>query len=170
MFEIRSTGIRPYLAAPFTPGIHIGPTVLFLILVAATEWFLAVWLIWIIGIEWRASRLRLRADASGITIVNYFRRYEVAWPDVAGLWAGQTVRVERRRGRLWSVNACVTAHIRKARRREVALRVAEVGRRYGYGFPAGDDDDPDALRRAGLFGVTDPEAHQVYWDAREPLA
>jgi hypothetical protein len=56
------------------------------------------------------------------------------------------------------------------RRRAVALRIAEVGRSYGYGFPTGDTDDIDALRMAGLFEETDPEAHQAYWDAREPLA
>jgi hypothetical protein len=168
MFEIRSSGIRPYLIAPFA-GLHAPVTFLSLILLAASEWFLLVAVIWLVGIEWRASRLRLRADESGITVVNYFRRYEIDWREVRGLWAGAIVRVERRRGRLWGVDAHVTARLSKLRRREVALRIAEVGRSYGYGFPTGDNEDIDALRRAGLFDETDPEAHQAYWDAREPL-
>jgi len=169
VFEVRSSGIRPYLIAPFA-GLHAPVALISWILVAASEWFLLVGVIWIVGIEWRASRLRLRADASGITVVNYFRRYEIHWRDVRGLWAGGIVRVERRRGYLSGVNVHVTRQLGKLRRREVALRIAEVGRSYGYGFPTGDNDDIDALRRAGLFDETGPEAHQAYWDAREPLA
>jgi hypothetical protein len=78
------------------------------------------------------------------------------------------VGVFLRRGYLSGVNVHVTRQLSKLRRREVALRVAEVGRSHGYGFPTGDNDDIDALRRAGLFDETDPEAHQAYWDAREP--
>jgi hypothetical protein len=84
MFEVRSSGIRPYLIAPFA-GLHAPVALISWILVAASEWFLLVGVIWIVGIEWRASRLRLRADASGITVVNYFRRYEIHWRDVRGL-------------------------------------------------------------------------------------
>lgn len=170
MFEVRSSGIRRYLIAPFAGLFHAPVTILSFILVAASGWFLLVWVIWIVGIEWRASRLRLCADASGITVVNYFRRYEIHWRDVRGLWAGDIVRVERGRGYLSGVNVHVTTQLSKARRREVALRVAELGRSYGYGFPTGDNDDLDALRRAGLFDETDPEAHEAFWDSREPLA
>jgi hypothetical protein len=169
MFEVRSSGIRPYLWAPFA-GLHAPVTFLSWILAVTSGWFVPVAAIWIVGIEWRASRLRLCADASGITVVNYFRRYKFDWRDVRGLWAGEIVRVEGRRGYLSGVNVHVTNQLSKARRREVALRVAEVGRTYGYGFPTGNNDDLDALRAAGPFDETDPEAHQAYWDARKPLS
>jgi Bacterial PH domain len=151
-------------------------TITLVILLAAGGWFLLPAPLWLSWIEWRTSRLRLRADASGITVVNLVRRHEVRWEQVRGVWAEgsdfhdfpATVTVERSKGRLWGVRLHVTFGLGKKRRRAVALRIAEVGRAYGYGFPTGEPSDLEALHCAGLFDESDPELHQAWWDAHEP--
>jgi hypothetical protein len=172
MYEIHGKGVRRFLIVPFAGTLAV-ITIVSVVLFAVGGWFLLVGPVWLAWIEWRASRLGMRADASGITVVNLLRRYEIGWEDVRGVWAYEenspaAVNVERSRGRFWGVSVQATFGLGKVRRREIALRIAELGREYGYGFPTGDGSDLDALRRAGLFDESDPAAHQAGWDAHEP--
>lgn len=172
MYEIRGKGVRRFLIAPFAGTIAV-ITIMSVVPFAAGGWFSLATPIWLAWIEWRASRLGMRADASGITVANLLRRYEIGWKDVRGVWAYEehspaAVNIERSRGRFWGVSVHATFGLGKPRRREIALRIAELGREYGYGFPTGNGSDLDALRSAGLFDVSDPAAHQAWWDVHEP--
>lgn len=175
VYEVRGDGGRRFLFAPFA-GLLAAITIVSLILLAAGGWLLLAAPIWLAWIGWRTSRIRLRADASGIMIVNLVRRYEIGWPEVRSVSAVDgdfhdfpaTVTVERRKGRLWGVPVHATFGLGKRRRRAVALQIAELGRGYGYGFPTGDAGDLEALHRAGLFEEPDPAPHQAWWDAHEP--
>lgn len=175
MYDLRKRSTLRFLIAPFG-GMFLIATVLLVILMAASGWFWLIALLYFVWIEWRASRLGLSADESGITVVNLLRRYKVAWEEVRGIWADEgypgpaAVRIERRRGRLWSVSIHATFGLGRKRRRSIALRLAELGRAYGYGFVTGDGAEVVELRKAGLWEVTDPAAHQAWWDARAPHA
>jgi hypothetical protein len=126
-------------------------------------------------VEWRASKLALRADASGITVFNLIRRHRIPWAQVRSVLAVQgdfhdfpaTVRVERAKGRLWGVDVDATLGMSRSRRREVALQIAQAGRAYGYGFGAGDVGDLEALRSAGLLEESDPAAHEAWWSTHQ---
>jgi hypothetical protein len=65
-------------------------TVLLIILLAVSGWFWLITLVYLAWIEWRASRLSLRADGSGISVVNLVRRYEIAWEKVRATWADES--------------------------------------------------------------------------------
>jgi hypothetical protein len=175
VYEVRGEGVRRFLFAPFA-GMLAVITIVSVILFGAGGWLLLPAPIWLAWIGWRTSRLRLRADASGIMIVNLVRRYEIRWPEVRYVSAHEgdfhdfpaTVTVGRRKGRLWSVRVHATLAFGKRRRREVAVQIGELSRAYGYGFPTGDAADFKALHRAGLLEDSDPAAHQAWWDAHEP--
>jgi hypothetical protein len=129
MYEIRGKGVRRFLIAPFAGTIAV-ITIMSVVPFAAGGWFSLATAIWLAWIEWRASRLGMRADASGITVANLLRRYEIGWKDVRGVWAYEehspaAVNIERSRGRFWGVSVHATFGLGKQRRREVALRIAE---------------------------------------------
>jgi hypothetical protein len=169
VYELRGHRLR-FLIVPFT-GSFSPVTILLLVLLLASAWFWLVFLVYLAFVSWRASRLRLAADPSGITVVNVVRRRKVAWPEISGIWAdegwpGPSVRIERHRGRLRSVGVNATYGYGREGRRSIALRLAELGRTYGYGFVTGDAADLEELRKAGLWNETDPAVLQAWWDAR----
>jgi hypothetical protein len=67
-------------------------------------------------------------------------------------------------GRLVFVDA--TTALSKARRREIAATIADIGGACGYGFGAGTEADVDDLRKAGLLDCRDPETHRAWRRAR----
>jgi Bacterial PH domain len=64
-------------------------TILLVILIGATGWFLPITLAYLAAIVGRTSRLRLHADASGLIVLNLLRRYRVTWDEVRGIWADE---------------------------------------------------------------------------------
>lgn len=86
MYEVRGSGVRRFLIAPFA-GMFLFATVLLVILLAASGWLITPsYLVWL---EWRASRLRLHADGSGVTVANLVRRYKIRWEAVRAIWADE---------------------------------------------------------------------------------
>ena len=171
VYELRPSGIQRFILAPFA-GLLSFVTIVLVVVSLAGGWVSLAGPIWLTWVAWRASRLKLRADASGVTIVNLVRRYEIRWPDVRGSWADErndppAVIIERRRGRFWHVAVHATFGLGKERRRQIALEIAALGREFGYGFPAGDEWDLDVLPEA-LFHASDPALHQAWWESREP--
>jgi hypothetical protein len=171
MYELRGGGFVRFLITPFY-GMLMPATVILVILIAVADWFILITLAYLALIAWRTSRLRLQADESGLFVLNLFRRYRVTWEEVSGIWADEgypgpgVVRIERRRGRFWSIDLQATIGRGRKRRRRIAVDLAGLGRSYGYGFVTGDGRDLDELRKAGLWDVRDPALHQAWWDAR----
>lgn len=171
VYELHGRGFVRFLIVPFT-GTFLPVTMVLVILIAATGWFLLITVIYVALIEWRASRLKLHADQSGLTVVNLLRRYRIVWSEVRAIWADEgypgpsAVKIERQRGRLWGVAIQATFGRGKKQRRQIALDLAELGRSYGHGFVTGDGDEVVALRRAGLWDNNDPAAHEAWWAAR----
>jgi hypothetical protein len=89
MYEVRGQGLLRFVIAPFV-GMFLPATVLLIILLAVSGWFWLITLVYLAWIEWRASRLSLRADGSGISVVNLVRRYEIAWEKVRATWADES--------------------------------------------------------------------------------
>lgn len=125
-------------------------------------------------VSWRGFRVKLRADASGISVTNLFRRRKIEWSHIAAIRSPQesqldplTLEIDLRAGvlqRLWSgTSVHASLGFGKKRRREIALELAALGRTYGQGIPAGTEDEIVGQFKAGLFDDRDPEAHNKWW-------
>jgi hypothetical protein len=178
-YEVRSRLVVRLLVGPFSSRILGGTAIVAVILLLAGGWLALAALLFFVLALWRASRLRLRVDRTGITVVNLFRTLRIPWADVRGvvspekgaLFVGAIHIV--RHGAPWRlVFVDATAALGKARRREIAARIADIGGAFGYGFAAGTEADLEDVQEAGLLDCRDPETHRAWRRGRQgnPLA
>jgi len=177
VYELRGEGWLRFLLAPYCARITTFVVLGLALLSLAVGWWLTltVALGYFALVAWRGARLRIRADPSGVSVVNVFRSYSIPWSEVHAIWtdeewaAPQKIVVGRRRGRLWAVDVHASLGLGAVRRRAAAFALAEVGWAHGYGFAAGDVDDLMALHEAGLLEETDATAHRAWWEERRRL-
>jgi hypothetical protein len=102
----------------------------------------------------RSRAARLRVDGSGLEVTNRFTKHRIPWNQVTGVWVPEpdryafvrTLRIERRRGRLFSVSVVAALGMGREELRLAAHDLADLARQHGAEIKAaGSADEVEAL-------------------------
>lgn len=87
----------------------------------------------------RSHAAKVRVDAFSVTVTNRFIRHRIPWGKVTGVWVPEpgahefvrTLRIERRRGALFSVSVVAALGMDREQLRLAAHELAELARQHG---------------------------------------
>jgi len=141
VFTLRDRALRRIIVSPVSDGGSVILCTAAILVLAGgnTDWFGIVSACFLVAFVVRSYAASIRVDASGIAVTNRFLWHRIPWDQVTGVWVPdpshhefiRTLRIERRRGALFSVSVVAALGMSREQLRLAAHDLAEVARHHG---------------------------------------
>lgn len=129
------------IVSPVSDGVSVVLCTATAILAYAeiTAWWGAASAAFLVTFFLRSYAARLRVDPLGVVIVNRFVKRRIPWGQITGVWVPEpntnefirTLRIERRRGALFSATVVAGLGMGREQLRVAAHELADVARQHG---------------------------------------
>jgi hypothetical protein len=146
VFVLRDRPLLRTIVSPVSDGFSVIFCTVAVIGVAAetTTWWGAAAAAFLVVFFVRSHAARVRVDVFGIAVTNRFVKHRIPWDQVTGVWGPEpdrydfirTLRVERRRGALFSVSVVAALGMSREQLRLAAHDLAELARQHGADIKA----------------------------------